>query len=196
MKKLLITAIIITLTTFSCKKEVEIDTPITKATPKSYISKITLNEIYNNKKVRDQEFSFSYDSKGRLESIAKNYSYYDLNTGNISYKVQNSIFLTYNSENFTSEARTLDKISNGNENINIDRFIYDKDKVVEIRPYFTENGVEKAHTLGNNTFKYNLKGQLSSVSVADEVRATYIYTNDVHTSSILYSTTNNRLVAM
>lgn len=191
MKNLIMTAIAISLAIFSCKKKTEINAEIPSATPKNYISKITFNEIYNNKKLRDQEFSFVYDSKGRLENIAKSYSYYDLNTGNISYQFQNTTFLTYNSENLTSEARTLDKVSSGNSNINIDKFIYDKDKVVEIRPSFFENGVEKLHPLGNYTFKYNTKGQLTSILLADEVRATYIYTNDVHTSTTTYSTTNN-----
>lgn len=191
MKKLLIITVVITLAIFSCKKETEVDATTVQVIPKSYISKVTFNEIYNNKTTRDQEFNFSYDSKGRLESIAKSYNYYDFNTGNLSNKVQNSIFLSYNSENLTSEAKMLDKLSNGNDNVNIDKFIYDKDKVVEIRPYFIENGVEKPHTLGINTFKYNTKGQLTSILVADEVRTTYIYTNDVHTSTISYSTTNN-----
>ncbi len=188
------TAIVISLAVFSCKKETKIDTEITPVTPKSYISKLTINEVYNNKKTRDQEFSFSYDSKGRLESIAQTHIYYDFNTGAVSSKNQYTSFISYNSENLTSEMKTLNKISDGTESINIDRFIYDKDKVAEIRPFSLQNGVEKAHTLGIITFKYNTKGQLSSTLMADELRTTYNYTNDVHTSTIIFSTINNEVL--
>lgn len=194
MKNLIITAIAISLVILSCKKEAEIVEETTSATPKNYISKFTMNEIYNNKKTRDQEFSFSYDSKGRLESIAQTQIYYDFSTEAVSSKNQYTSFISYNSENLTSEIKTLNKISDGTESINIDRFIYDKDKVAEIRPFSFQNGVEKAHTLGIVTFKYNTKGQLSSTLVADEVRNAYNYTNDVHTSTIIYSTINNEVL--
>jgi len=187
MKKLLITAVAITLTIFSCKKETEIDATTAPPTPKSYISKLTVNEIYNNKKTRDQEFNFSYDSKGRLESIAQTHIYYDLSTGAISSKNQYTVFVGYNSENLASEMKTLSKISDGSESINIDRFVYDKDKVAEIRSFSVQNGVEKASS-EILIFKYNTKGQLTSTSFEDIVRASYNYTNDVHTSTNFFAT--------
>ncbi|MFY7908933.1 MAG: hypothetical protein ACOVO2_05255 [Emticicia sp.] len=194
MKKLIIITIAITLTIISCKKETEVDaTTAPPPTPKSYISKLTINEVYNNKKTRDQEFSFSYDSKGRLESIAQTYIYYDFNTGAVSSKNQSTAFISYNSENLASEVKTLNKISDGTESINIDRFIYDKDKVAEIRSFSLQNGIEKASS-EILIFNYNNKGQLTSTSMENIVRSSYNYTNDVHISTNFFATSKTEVL--